>query len=76
MYKKDIDLLQIESIRVVPLKYLIYFLADINTKLFWNITEEIYLATLRILNLLIKSFVDLFLNFADSSFNSFNSFCF
>ena len=76
MYKKDIDLLRIESIRVVPLKYLIYFLADINTKLFWNITEEIYLATLRILNLLIKSFVDLFLNFADSSFNSFNSFCF
>ena len=76
MYKKDIDLLRIESIRVVPLKYLIYFLADINTKLFWNITEEIYLATLRILNLLIKSFVDLFLNFADSSFSSFNSFCF
>ena len=76
MYKKDIDLLRIESIPVVPLKYLIYFLAGIKTKLFWNITEEIYLATLRILNLLIKSFVDLFLNFADSSFNSFNSFCF
>ena len=52
-----------------------YFLVGINTKLFWSIPEEKYFATLRKLNLFIKSFVnpfvDISLTFFDSSFNSF-----
>ena len=52
-----------------------YFLADINTKQFWNIPEKRYFAPLRIPNLFIKSFVNSFdhiaLTFFDSSFNSF-----
>ena len=42
----------------MPLKYLIYFLAGINTKYFQNIPEEKYFAPLITLNLFIKSFVD------------------
>ena len=61
-----------KSIRVVSLKYLMYFLADINTKQFRNIPEEKYFAPFRIQNLLIKSFVNPFvyiaLTFFDSSF--------
>ena len=52
-----------------------YFLAGIDTKYFWNIPEEKYIAPLRILNLFMKSFVnpfvDITLIFFDSSFNSF-----
>ena len=52
-----------------------YFLAGIDTKYFWNIPEEKYIAPLRILNLFIKSFVNPFVDttliFFDSSFNSF-----
>ena len=33
-----------KSIQVVPLKYLMYFLAGINTKQFWNIPEEQFFA--------------------------------
>ena len=51
-----------------------YFLAGINTKLFWNNPEEKYFSQLRMLNLFIKSFVnpfvDVALTFFDSSFNS------
>ena len=66
-----------DSIRVLPLKYLTYFLTGINTKSFWNIPKEKYFAPLRILDLFIKSlsdvnsFVDIALNFFDSSLNSF-----
>ena len=59
----------------MPLKHLIYFLAGINTKCFWNILEGESFAPLRILNLFIKSFVypfvDIALTFSDSSFNLF-----
>ena len=62
-------------IRAVPLKYLMYFLAGINTKQVWKVIEEKYFAPLRILNLFIKSFVnhfvDIALTFFDSSFDSF-----
>ena len=62
------------SICVVPLKYLMQFLAGINTKQFWNITEEKYFAPLKILNLFIKSFVNSFVNIALTFFaSSFNS---
>ena len=54
-----------DSIRVVPVKYLMY----------WNIPEEEFFAPLRILNLSMKSFVnpfvDVALTFFNSSFNSF-----
>ena len=52
-----------------------YFLVGIDTKYSWNIPEEKYIAPLRIVNLFIKSFVnpfvDITLDFFDSSFNSF-----
>ena len=71
----DIPLGFHDSIQVVPVKYLMYFLAGINTKWFWNIPEEKYFSSLRILNLFIKSFVnpfvDIALTFFDSLFNSF-----
>ena len=59
-----------ESIQVLPLKYLMYSFAGINTKQFWNIPEEKLFAPLRILNLSIKSFVNLFRNIALNSFDS------
>ena len=50
-------------------------MTGINTKQFWTIPEEKYCAPLRILNLFIKSFVNLFVDIAwtffDDSFNSF-----
>ena len=52
----------------MPVKYLMYFLASINTEKFWKIPEEKYIAPLRILNL---PLVDIALTFFDSSFNSF-----
>ena len=55
-----------DSIRVVPVKYLMY----------WNIPEEFF-APLRILNLSMKSFVNPFVDVALTFFNSlFNSFLF
>ena len=64
-----------DSIWVVPVKYLMYFLTGKNTEQFWNIHEEKYFAPLRILNLFIKyfvnHFVDISLTFFDSSFNWF-----
>ena len=53
-----------ESIRVVALKHLTYFLAGTNTKKFWNIPDKKYFALLRILNLLIMSFVNPFVDIA------------
>ena len=53
-----------ESIRVVLLKYLMYFLAGINTKYFWNIPEENYFGPLTILNSFIKSSVNCFVDIA------------
>ena len=48
---------------------------DINIKRFWNIPKQKYFAPSRIINLLIKSFfipfVDMTLNFLESSSNSF-----
>ena len=74
-FLSDIALDFHESIRVVPLKYLMYFLAGINIKYIWNIPEQNYFTPLRILNLFSKSFVnpfvDIALTFFDSSFNSF-----
>ena len=58
----DIPLHFYEQIRVVPLKYLMHFLADINTKLFCNIPEKKYFEPLTILNLFIKSFVNPFVD--------------
>ena len=59
----------------MPVKYLMYFVASINTEKFWKIPEENYIAPLRILNLPVKSLVnplaDIALTFFDSSFNSF-----
>ena len=52
----------------MPVKYLMYFVASINTEKFWKIPEEKYIAPLRILNL---PLVDIALTFFDSSFNSF-----
>ena len=37
-----------ESIQVGPLKSLMYFVAGINTKWFWNIAKEKYFAPLKI----------------------------
>ena len=58
-----------------------YFLIGVNTEKCWYIPEEKYFAPLRILNLYIKSFINLFFDialiFSDSSFNSFSrSTCF
>ena len=60
IFFSDIPLDIYKSIRVVPLKHLMYFLAGINTKQFWNILEVKYFAPLRLLFLLIKSFVNPF----------------
>ena len=64
-----------DSIQVVPLKYLIYLLAGINAKQNSNIPKEKYFTVLRMLNLFVESFVNLFvdtaLNFLDKLFNSF-----
>ena len=53
------------------------FLAGINTKSFWNTPEEKYIVPLRILYWFIKSlvspFVDIDLNFFDSSFSLFST---
>ena len=51
-----------KSIQVVPLKYLMYFLAGINTKQFWDIPEGEYVDPLRKPNLLVKYFVIPFFN--------------
>ena len=73
-YSSDIPLEFYESTQVVPLKYVMYFLAGINTKYLWNIPEEKYFAPFRVLTLFIKSFVnpfvDIALTFFDISFNS------
>ena len=45
-------------------KYLMYFIAGINTKYFLNIPKEKYFAPLRILNSSIKSFVNPFVDIA------------
>ena len=51
------------------------FLGGLNSKYFWNILEEKYFAPLKILNLLIESFVNPFVNialtFSQSLFNCF-----
>ena len=52
------------------------FLAGINTKWFWNISEEKYIEPLRILNLSIKSFVNSYVDTAiifNSLLNSFSA---
>ena len=64
-----------ELIQVVPLQYLIYFLAGTNNKQFWNIHEKKeHFASFRLLKLFTKSFVnpivDITLTFSNSSFNS------
>ena len=54
-----------------------YSFAGINTKLFWNIPKEKHFAPLRVLNLSIKCFVNLFVEIALTCFNiSFKSFLF
>ena len=53
-----------DSVRVVPLKYLMCFLAGTYTNQFWNISIEKYFAPLKILNLFIKSFVNPFVDIA------------
>ena len=74
-FYSDIPLDFHESIRAVPLKYLMYFLPGTNIKYFWIIPEEKYFAPLRTLNLFIKCFInhfaDITLTFYHSSFNSF-----
>ena len=71
----DIPLDFHELILAVPLKYLMHFLSGTNTKQLWNIPEEKHFASFRILNLLIKSFVNPFVDIAltcfDTSFNAF-----
>ena len=64
IYSPDISLDFHEIIRVVPRKYLTYFLSGINAKFFWNIPKEKYFAPLIILNLFIKSFVNPFVDIA------------
>ena len=75
MLSSDIPLDFHNSIRVVPLKYIMYILAGRNTKRYWNIPKEKYFAPWRILSLFVESFlngfVDIALTFFDSSFNSF-----
>ena len=58
----DIPLDFHDLIGVAQLKYLMYFLAGIYTKSFWGIPKEKYFASLRILNLFIKSFVNPFID--------------
>ena len=62
-----------ESIRVVPVKYLMHVSAGRNTKQFWNIPEDKYFSPLRTFSLFIKSLVNPFVDIAlpsfDSSFN-------
>ena len=58
------------SMRVVPIKYIMYFIAGINTKQFENILEEKYFAPLRILKLFIKFFVNPFVDVAFTFFDS------
>ena len=71
----DIQLYFHNSMQVVPLKYLTFFLVGINTKQFRNIPKEKYFAPFRILNSFIKCFVNLFVDitliFFDNSFSSF-----
>ena len=57
-FSSDISLDFQESVRVVPLKYLMYFLVGINIKQCWNAPEEKCFAPLKILNIFIKSFVN------------------
>ena len=76
IYSAEIPLYFHESIWSVLLKYLMYFLAGINTKIFWNTPEEKYFASLRILSLFTKSFLnpfffDIFLTCFDNSVSSF-----
>ena len=77
IFYSDIPLDFHEWIRAVAWKYLMCFLAGINTKSFWNTTEEKYIVPLRILYWFIKSlvspFVDIDLNFFDSSFSLFST---
>ena len=40
IFSSDIPFNFHDSIWVVPVKYLMYFLAGINTKQYWNIPEE------------------------------------
>ena len=58
------------SIWVVLVKYLMCFIAGINTKKCWNIPEEKYFASLKILNLFIKSLANPFVNIALTFFDS------
>ena len=53
-----------DSIWVMSLKYLMYFLAGRNAKSFWNIAKEKYFAPLRILSLFTESYVNLFVDTA------------
>ena len=58
-------------------KILIYFLAGINTKEFWNILKEKYFAPLRIMSWFINYFANPFFDTALTCFDSlFNSFLF
>ena len=63
-FYSDIPLDFHDSNRVVPLNYLMCFLAVVNTKSFWNIPKEKYFAPLGTLNIFIKSFVNPFVDFA------------
>ena len=58
-----------DSTRVMLVKYLMYFLAGINMKQFWNISKEKYFAPLIILNS--TKFIYIALTFFDSLFNLF-----
>ena len=58
-----------DSIRVVPLRHLMYFLTGIITKWFWNIFEEKCFPPLRILNLIMKSLVNHFVDNAETIFD-------
>ena len=48
MFSYKIPLVFYKLILAVPRKYLMYFLAGINNKWFWNIPNEKYLTLLRI----------------------------
>ena len=60
----DIPLDFHNSIRVVPLKYVMYILAGRNTKRYWNIPKEKYFAPWRILSLFVKYFLNGFVDIA------------
>ena len=67
MCKNYIDLLLLFTdsvMKVVSWKYLIHFVAGINTKQFWDIPEEKYFAPLSTPNLFIKSLVNPFIDIA------------